>query len=127
MCTREELEAHFQAAKEYALVRKEIAALRKQGVRPGEAYSHIVDSRSNPLLSRYYAPTLYAYAMTAPVEPGQKEETPALDRQPVQELQDDVTVTAAALPGGETSEQTENTPIGVSEITPVYVSQVDEI
>jgi hypothetical protein len=128
MCTREELEAHFQAVKEFNLVRKELTVLRKQGLGAGKAYREALSAHTNPLLLRYYAPSLYAHAMTVAFEPVQIAETPAIDQQPAQELQE-ATGTGAALPGGETSEpaETEDAPNGVSEVTPVSVSQVEEI
>ncbi len=138
MCTREELETHFQAAKEFRQIRGEIAALRKQGVSAGKAYRDALSSCNNPLLSRYYAPSLYAHAMNVAFEPVQTEETPALDQQQAQELQEEATATSAALPAGEPIEQEDDqtTPNPeqnnaldtlVSESSSLEVNQVEEM
>ncbi len=104
-CRREELEAHFQAAKEYALIRREITTLRKQGVAAGEAYRQTVSSHNNPLLMQYYAPSLYAHAMTLPHEPVQTEDISPLQKPQSQEPQEEAPGTVDALTLEDASEQ----------------------
>jgi hypothetical protein len=109
-CRKEELEAHFQAAKEYFQFTREIEELRKQGIGAGQAYRQTIGSCDNSLIHRFYAPYLYAYAMTLPLECVQTEDIPPLQKSQSQEPQEEAPGTVDALSLEDASEQSSIVP-----------------